>query len=173
MAAGKESKSRARVKKPIVEITLRPITPDDTELLYTIYASTRADEMMQIGWPEAAQATFLRQQFNAQAAYYGAHYNTSRFALVIVEGQVAGRLYVDRMADEILIIDMAILPPFRGQGIGTTLFKMLLQEGTEAHLPVTMHVEATNPALRLYARLGFEIVEDNVVYLKLQSTPFP
>jgi hypothetical protein len=33
---------------------------------------------------------------------------------------------------------------------------------------VTIHVERHNPALRLYARLGFEVVDDLGVYLFLR-----
>jgi ribosomal protein S18 acetylase RimI-like enzyme len=39
------------------------------------------------------------------------------------------------------------------------------------YLPVRLHVERNNPALRLYQRLGFREVEDQGVYLALEWTP--
>jgi hypothetical protein len=36
---------------------------------------------------------------------------------------------------------------------------------------VTIHVEWLNPALRLYARLGFAVAEDKGVYLFLERPP--
>jgi ribosomal protein S18 acetylase RimI-like enzyme len=68
----------------------------------------------------------------------------------------AGRLYVHPRANEIRIMDIALLPEFRGQGIGTFLLKQILAEGKEQQKPVTIHVENFNPAMRLYERLGFK-----------------
>ena len=43
----------------------------------------------------------------------------------------------------------------RGQGIGTQLVKGLIEEAGRAGRAVTLGVMKTNPALRLYERLGF------------------
>jgi imidazolonepropionase-like amidohydrolase len=51
------------------------------------------------------------------------------------------------------------------------LIARLLAEATAAGLPVTIHVERENPALRLYARLGFRLAEDKGVYLFLERPP--
>jgi GNAT superfamily N-acetyltransferase len=60
----------------------------------------------------------------------------------------------------ILIVDIALLPEFRGVGIGGALFRDLLAEAAETGRQVTIHVDKFNPALRLYQRLGFQIVQD-------------
>ena len=51
-------------------VLLRPITTDDTDFLYQLYASTRADEMALVNWPEQQKTDFLSMQFNAQHKYY-------------------------------------------------------------------------------------------------------
>ena len=68
-------------------------------------------------------------------------------------------------------MDIALLPGFRGGGIGTALLNDILAEGERTARPVTIHVESFNPAQRLYARLGFVKVASNGVYYLLEWKP--
>ena len=90
---------------------------------------------------------------------------------ILVAGELAGRLYVHRREREIRIMDIALLPEFRGRGIGTKLLNEILMEGERTGRPVTIHVESFNPARRLYERLGFTRVASNGVYLLLEWKP--
>jgi hypothetical protein len=47
----------------------------------------------------------------------------------------------------------------------------LLTEAQVAQVPVRIHVERLNPALHLYARLGFSEVGDTGVYLLMERAP--
>jgi len=59
--------------------------------------------------------------------------------------------------DEIHINNIAVLPQFRGQGMGTTLMQHVLVEARRLGAKrATLEVRASNQAaLRLYERLGF------------------
>jgi ribosomal protein S18 acetylase RimI-like enzyme len=70
-------------------------------------------------------------------------------------------------------MDVALLPEYRGQGIGTQLLRQVLAEGQARGLAVTIHVEKFNPALPLYRRLGFEVKTDRGVYYFLERRPEP
>lgn len=60
--------------------------------------------------------------------------------------------YVDPTIPELA---MAVCPAYRGQGIGTTLLKHIL-EAAQAQFPaVSLNVRSNNPALQLYERMGF------------------
>ncbi|HEX2325127.1 MAG TPA: GNAT family N-acetyltransferase [Chloroflexota bacterium] len=152
-------------------VTLRPVGPGDEPFLYRVYASTREDEVALTGWDREQQEAFLRQQFGAQQAHYRQHYQDAALQVVLCDGVPVGRLYVSRWADEIRIVDIALLPHWRNAGIGTALLRGLLEEGTGTGKRVSIHVERFNPALRLYARLGFRLVQDKGVYLLLEWTP--
>ena len=150
---------------------LRPVGDGDDRFLHRVYASTREDELSLVPWDEADKKAFLRQQFDAQDAYYHEHYTGATFDVIEVDGEPAGRLYVARWEDEIRIMDIALLPEQRGTGVGTRLVRELLAEGARSGKRVSIHVEKHNRALRLYERLGFATVADRGVYLLLEATP--
>jgi ribosomal protein S18 acetylase RimI-like enzyme len=110
-------------------------------------------------------------QFRAQDTYYKANYAEASFDLILADGDVAGRLYVARWPDELRIIDIALLAPFQGRGIGTRLLQQIQAEAAGVGKAVRIHVERFNPALNLYARLGFRLVEDRGTYLFLEWSP--
>lgn len=151
--------------------TLRPVRPEDREFLCSVYASTRAEELAPVPWTEEQKAVFLEMQFAAQAADYGRNYPEADCSVIEVDGVPAGRLYVERRAAEIRLIDIALLPRFRRSGIGTKLLTDLIAEANGRGVPVTIHVEVFNPARRLYERLGFAPVEEHGVYLLMERRP--
>ena len=153
------------------EISFRAIRDEDLPFLRRLYASTRAEELAVVNWAEEEKAEFLGFQFGAQHDYYQEQFPSARFDLVLVDGEPAGRLYVDRREDEIRLIDIALLPELRRRGIGGRLMNQVLDEGREAGLPVQIHVEQNNPAMRLYDRLGFQRVEDQGVYWLMRWEP--
>jgi GNAT superfamily N-acetyltransferase len=152
-------------------LQLRPATSEDADFLLAVYASTRAEELSRTSWSEAQKAAFVRSQFEAQHRYYQENYEGAAFDVILVEGKPAGRLYVGRFTEEIRVIDIALLPEFRGRGVGRTLLAGLLREGSLRGLPVRIHVERFNPALRFYERLGFRLLADRGVYLFLECPP--
>ena len=151
--------------------TLRPAGPADREFLYRVYASTREEELAPLAWSNEQKEQFLRMQFEAQDAHYKQHYAVASFDLIELEDEPIGRLYVDRWADEIRVIDIALLPEHRGAGTGTRLLEELVAEAAESGKRLSIHVERHNSARRLYERLGFEPVAEHGVYLLLEASP--
>ena len=72
-----------------------------------------------------------------------------------MHGEPIGRLYVDRRPTEIRIVDISLLPQFRGAGIGSGLLDDLMREAAASDRRLTIHVEINNRAGTLYTRLGF------------------
>lgn len=156
----------------LAEVSFRPIRPADERFLSHLYASTRADEMAQlVDWSEAQKSEFLEMQFQAQHSFYTEQFTDAEFSIIRLQGRNIGRLYIDHRDDEIRLIDIALLPDMRRNGIGGALMRKVLEQGRRADKPVRIHVEKNNPALRLYHRLGFESIEDQGVYYLMQWTP--
>jgi ribosomal protein S18 acetylase RimI-like enzyme len=154
-------------------VHFRPIQPDDEAFLYEVYASTRFDELAVVDWDDTQKAAFLHMQFAAQHQFYQERYTQTDFLIILCDAVPVGRLYVARWEDEIRIVDIALLPPYRNTGIGTAILRDILAEAAVAHKPVRIHVEKNNPALSLYTRLGFTPIADRGVYWFLEWSPTP
>lgn len=149
-------------------IALRPVTDADREFLVECYGATRAEELAQVQWSEAERDAFIRMQFEAQDTHYRQHYDDITFDVVEVEGRAAGRLYVDRRVDDIRIVDVSLLPEFRGAGIGSALIEGILLEASGSGRTASIHVEMFNRARTLYDRLGFREIAEHGVYRLLE-----
>lgn len=134
-----------------MDYRLRVATPADQAWQLAIYAGTRADEMALTGWPAEQCAQFVAMQHRAQQQHYALHYPASVCHLILVQDEVAGRLWLDDRTDRLHVLDIALLPAWRGRGIGTRCLQALTDSGRSLSIQVEIH----NPARRLYERLGF------------------
>jgi ribosomal protein S18 acetylase RimI-like enzyme len=152
-------------------LELRPVSAADHDLLYRIYASSRAEEMGLVPWDEAAKQTFLQMQFAAQQAHYQAYFPQASHNIILVESVPVGRLYVDRRETEIRILDLALLPAARGRGIGSYLLQDLMKEAETAKKTLSIYVESSNPSLGLFQRLGFVKAGENGISCLMEWRP--
>lgn len=160
----------AKIETPD-DVTFRKLRRNDEPFLRRLYYSTRADEMAMVPWSETEKANFLSMQFEAQTKFYKESFTKADFLVIERQGEPIGRLYLDRREDEIRLIDIALLPQCRQQGLGGKLMRDVLAEGRTKDLPVRIHVEQNNPAMRLYERLGFEKIEDQGPYYLMEWKP--
>ncbi|MGD1855532.1 MAG: GNAT family N-acetyltransferase [Leptolyngbyaceae cyanobacterium] len=147
-----------------MENTVRPLTLDDQsflwEMLYqAIYVPdgqpALPQEIVQIpelaryvaDWGREGDCGFLSTNVASQQTV-GAVW------LRLPIGEHKGYGYVD---DPIPELSIAVLPNFRGQGIGTQLMTHLLTSAC-GQSPISLSVSADNPAVRLYQRFGFETI---------------
>ncbi len=150
--------------------TTRPYQPTDAPFLYQLYASTRADEIAVWGWNPTQQELFLQMQFQAQQRHYAAQYPAATHQIIVGDASPVGRILTARTPPEIWLVDIALLPTHRNQGIGTRLIQDLLQEARAASQSVRLHVAKTNlVAMRLYTRLGFTSIADDGMYILMEG----
>lgn len=154
-------------------LALTAMTEADLPFLQQVYASTRQEEMAMTGWPQSQIDEFLAMQFMAQHQHYQQYYPDASFDIIVWSGQQVGRLYVDRTLADIRIVDIALLPHYRGKGIGGHLLEQLLCEGRAQARAVAIHVEKNNPAMSLYKRLGFIKTQDKGVYDFMEYPALP
>jgi ribosomal protein S18 acetylase RimI-like enzyme len=153
------------------QVTLRPATSDDEMFLEELYGDTRAAELTLVDWSDAQKREFVHMQFTAQSRCYRENYPDAEFRIIEVDGQPAGRLYVEPRVDDIRIMDVSLLPAFRGQGIGTALLTEVLNQAGQSGKSASIHVETFNPASRLYERLGFRQCATNGMYHLMKWSP--
>lgn len=151
---------------------LRPARDDDLPWLRTLYASTRAEELAPVPWPDEAKRAFLDSQFALQHQHYLQHYADADFLAIERKGAPVGRYYLQRRAPDHLIVDISLLPATRGQGIASTLIEHSQHDAAALGRGLHLHVSSDNAqAQRLYQRLGFVLVEDSGAYRRMRWTP--
>ena len=150
-------------------IELRCTTAQDADFLRDLYTCSRWEELAPTGWPDDSKRAFLTQQWQAQRQYYGQHY-AGADNLVIERGETGaiGRIVIHQGGADLRLVDIALVPAWRGQGLGTGLLQALCTLADQLQQPIVAHVETFNPAQRLYARLGFRAEDNNQIYVRMR-----
>jgi ribosomal protein S18 acetylase RimI-like enzyme len=140
------------------ETIIRPAMPDDVEILWDALAMAAYE-------PDAAAAKSVPMV----AAFLEGWQRPGDFGFIAErDGSAVGAIwarqfasreqswfYIDARTPEISI---GVHPDARGQGVGETLLRAMIDEATMRGLRLCLNVRHTNPARRLYARLGFREV---------------
>jgi len=58
-------------------------------------------------------------------------------------------------------LTIALLPEARGQGVGTALLEQLIAQARPLYPGISLSVSRSNPARRLYERMGFRTVQED------------
>jgi ribosomal protein S18 acetylase RimI-like enzyme len=155
----------------IMNPRLRPLRPEDRDFLFRLYASTREHELSALGWAAAQQEAFLRMQFNVQQQWYAATYSTAETQIIEQDHKPIGRMIVQRERNTWRLLDISLLPERRGRGIGGELIRTLIKECGASGAMLQLQVLNTNPAQRLYSRLGFIKTGEDQIYTQMELRP--
>jgi ribosomal protein S18 acetylase RimI-like enzyme len=149
-------------------ISLKPASPEDSEFLLLLKAST-LPELNMLGLDDDQFRSIIRIQFAAQEQEYWRSFPESTHLVVEAGGIRAGRLWVDRSETEIRILDISILPEFRRTGIGRSLYESLIAEARTARKRLKCSVSIFNqPSLLFHKQLGFTIISCGELGLELE-----
>jgi GNAT superfamily N-acetyltransferase len=151
--------------------SLRARGADDEEFLLKVYSSTRAEEMAMLPWDESQKRAFLEMQFKAQNESYQQEFPGAEHSVILDDDIPAGRIIIDRGAERILLVDIALLPEHRGRGIGGELIAGLKDEAEKAAKPLWLDVENFNPVRFFYERIGFRKIDEAGIYWRLEWRP--
>jgi GNAT superfamily N-acetyltransferase len=140
-----------------------PAAQADQAFLRQLFASTRDRELEALGAGSPLAQHFLTMQFSArEQSYLSAHPGAERRIIEHASGaserKAVGQLWVDVTSTRIDLLDISLLPPWRGHGIGGALLQALL-------------AQVDNPARGLYARLGFAEIANTGPYLAMRWAP--
>jgi GNAT superfamily N-acetyltransferase len=152
----------------LAQVTLRPEVAGDEVFLRDLYLSTRDDEVGFRDLDPAARTAWLQQQCEWQHAQYRAAWPQGWFSIVTVGARPAGRFYVAQQGTDLLVIDLSLLPEYRGHGIGTQLMKSVQAEAVRTGGVVQLHVAQGSVARGFYARLGFEVVGGAQAHVRME-----
>jgi ribosomal protein S18 acetylase RimI-like enzyme len=130
-----------------MQISLRPARAEDfdyCEKLYFVPAKKAHQEIT-----AAATASFRERWRLAEAR------------IIMADGAPAGWLQSRLQDDAFFLVQLFVDDSFQRRGIGTKVVNALIDEAGLAGRALTLGVVKTNPALRLYERLGFRTAHED------------
>ncbi|QGM46350.1 GNAT family N-acetyltransferase [Methylocystis heyeri] len=134
----------------------RDETPADADFRFELFRRSRLliEDLSFLDPP--MRETALRQQFMGQTQGYRAQFPDADFEIVEIGDRPVGRIVTHRGPQAYFIVDIALLPEWRGKGIGSTLLQETCEEAGVNNVPVRLGVSPFNvAAMRLYVRSGF------------------
>jgi ribosomal protein S18 acetylase RimI-like enzyme len=129
-------------------LTLTLAGTADAEYLYRVTETTmRAYVEASFGeWHEDVQRTSI-----------GDLVSRGQVLLIWLNGIRIGMMSVREQPTELVLDRLYLSPDAQGRGIGTQLLNDLVQRARSAGKPLRLRVLTSNPAKRLYERLGFVV----------------
>jgi len=152
-------------------ITTVPVHEEDESFLFELYVSVRLADFAGAGISDGELEALLLMQYEAQRSSYARRYPEARH-LVVKDGESPiGRMIVAETEAAVHLVDLALLKPYRGKGIGSILIRRLQREASLIGKPMRLQVAIDNPAMRLYQRLGFRPKSEQFHYLSMEWNP--
>lgn len=151
-----------------MECVLREMVEKDKSFLFELYVSTRRQEVESWGWTSEQMDVFLKLQWQTQQFSYSQQFPGANHSIILYENECAGRCIIENTSEYVHLIDISLLPGYQGKGIGTFIIEKLQQQAIQENKAVILQVLHSNPARLLYERLGFQMVEANGLYNRMQ-----
>jgi ribosomal protein S18 acetylase RimI-like enzyme len=136
-----------------MKLSFRPAVAEDESFLYDLHGQAMRAYV---------EETFGPWDEDWQRDYFHRHFQAHVLAIIQVDGQDAGVLYLQERTEEFYIADIEILPAYQRRGIGSTVIRGVIEEAGRQGKPVALQVLKSNRAARsLYQRLGFGVTGEN------------
>jgi ribosomal protein S18 acetylase RimI-like enzyme len=129
---------------------LRPARPEDFDYCARLYFEGMENIIKELNLDMDAQIAGFRQRWDV-----------TQVRIITRNGTDIGWLQSFVKDDALFLGQLFVDGALRGRGIGTQLVKGLIEEAAKAGRAVTLGVVKTNPALRLYERLGFRTTHED------------
>jgi GNAT superfamily N-acetyltransferase len=142
----------------VLILALTPAQQEDEAFIFDTFKAAMKDYVQWAwGWDEDAQRKGLLNQKNLAG-----------FQIISLFGERVGALLLERSDELHYLRTIFILPKYHKRGIGGLVMQSLQQNAQADSKTLHLRVIATNPAQRLYARLGFKVIEQDAKTLLMR-----
>ncbi|HUF55359.1 MAG TPA: GNAT family N-acetyltransferase [Thermohalobaculum sp.] len=139
-------------------VTLRRARPGDFAFAEALYLSSTRPLLTALGaWDEEGARTRLRAAFDRHPPL-----------VIRADGEDVGWVQVSVRPGAIHLHQIHLDDAWRNRGIGSRLIGDIMRAARKAKLPVTLNVIHGNPAVELYKRLDFVIVNTGRELLQMR-----
>lgn len=137
---------------------MRPARADDAEFLFT----TRRDGFRRYveahkAWDDDYQRAVAKEDFSAAPV-----------EIIERDGVAIGYQIVERRSDHWWLEEIALVADQRDRGLGAELVRAIMSAAQAAGMPLRLNCLRANPARRLYDRLGFRVIAEEDVRVRME-----
>lgn len=155
----------------LAALHIRPALPSDEAFFLALYRSTREDLLGLLADPRYVEGIIAMQQ-QMQVAGYRSSYPEAVYEVLELGGVPVGRLVTASVPGAVRVVDIAVMPQARGQGVAGEALRRLQRQAAQDGRDVALAVRTDNPgARRLYAALGFTVDREEAARLELRWRP--
>lgn len=136
---------------------LRRATLEDESFLFDLRKSTMHEHLARAGESIDDRQHWERVRYRFNDAH------------IVCRGpERLGLFKFSQDANEWTIVQIQISPPYQGLGIAGRLLHDFLRQADNARVPVKLSVLKGNPAINLYQRLGFKVIDTTDISLQMK-----
>jgi GNAT superfamily N-acetyltransferase len=132
------------------QTTLRPAQPEDFDYCARLYFAGMEKIIKELDLNMDVQVADLRQRWDV-----------TQVRIITLAGTDIGWLQSFENDDALFLGQLFVDSALQRHGIGAGVVKALIEEAAATGRAVTLGVVKTNPALRLYERLGFRTTHED------------
>jgi GNAT superfamily N-acetyltransferase len=141
-----------------------------------LIGSTRADgdfayEVLERTMRSYAVATYGHWVEHPTRSTIAAEAAAGKLEIILLRKTRVGILHVELVPEHVFLKKLFILPEHQRAGIGGHLLQSVLQRARAAQLPVRLRVLRVNPAMSLYEKHGFRVVEQTTQAYFMEHAP--
>lgn len=141
------------------QITLREAKAEHYDFCLHLFLLTMRPYMDELNvWDEEQQRSVFASQWKLEEV-----------RIISVDGNDVGWLQVAELPAEIRLQKFFILPEYQRSGIGSEVLSRLLAGWKLTDKKIVLRVLKNNPARRLYERLGFSVIAEAGVVLRMRA----
>lgn len=144
-----------------MDLTLRPANHDDLDLIWGINLA---------GLGETVQTQFGVSE-EEHRKHFESHFLVDGVQIITTDGVAIGYLHYEERSDHFYVGGIVLIPEYQRGGIGTHLMASIEREAAKQRLDVRLQVLKSNPAVRFYEKLGFDIEEETEDHHQLVKRP--
>ena len=133
-----------------MQVTLRQACPEDFDYCASLYFA---------GMEKIIRD--LNLTMSAQVANFRKRWETTQVRIITLDESAVGWLQTMQADGALFLAQLFVDAAFQRSTIGSEVIGHVVQEAAAADQPVTLGVVKTNPARRLYERLGFRITHQD------------
>lgn len=143
-----------------MQISFRPARPQDFDYCAKLYFVEMERTIQQLNLDMVAHSAGFRQRWEP-----------TQVRIITLDGDDIGWLQSMAQGDTLFLAQLFVDASVQRQGIGTVVMNRIISEAAHAGQAVSLGVVKTNPAFRLYKRLGFQITHEDDRKLYMRREP--